>query len=210
MYEGKVYATSLRSFLDTQKEFILAGVPLSHIFIEGECHFDSSCNKIISKFLESDCTDLVFVDSDEGWKGSDLLRLVSYNRDVVVGSVPRKADEETHNVLIESNEIWADKDGLVECWAVGSGFMRLSRKVCQALFDSNEKYVDDGVNCAMIRERKVIGGRLWGGDYVLSMKARKLGFKLYVDPEMSFEHVGPHYWRGNLGEFWRKSAGGAT
>ena len=41
-----------------------AGIRSAFVLFSGNCHVDDSRNKIVSEFLNSDCTSLVFIDAD--------------------------------------------------------------------------------------------------------------------------------------------------
>ncbi len=47
---------------------------------------------IVAKFLESDATDLVFIDSDVVWPAGTIARLVDYPVDMVACMYPQRRD----------------------------------------------------------------------------------------------------------------------
>lgn len=188
-----------------------AGIGWELAIYSGNCHVDSSRNRLARDFLKSDCTDLVFIDADVAWPAQNMLDLLGYDRDVVAGVYPKKHGDDTYPVLLFDGEIWSDTDGLIEVKGVPTGFLRIRRQVLQRLADEAVHYnarneAQDGA-MAMIFERQVIDGALWGGDYVFCRKARAAGFKIYIAPEMRFEHSGEASWTGCVGSWLRMRSG---
>jgi hypothetical protein len=51
------------------------GIQTAYLLLQGNCHVDDARNSVVRDFLESDCTDLVFLDADVDWEPADLLQL---------------------------------------------------------------------------------------------------------------------------------------
>lgn len=188
-----------------------AGIGWELAIYSGNCHVDSSRNRLARDFLKSDCTDYMSLDADVAWVPRDLIELLGYDRDVVAGVYPKKHGDDTYPLLMFDGEIWSDKDGLIEVKGVPTGFLRIRRQVLQRLADESVHYnarneAQDGA-MALIFERQVIDGTLWGGDYVFCRKARTAGFKIYIAPEMRFEHSGEENWTGCVGAWLRQRSG---
>ena len=75
------------------------GVSIKFSNISG-CSVVSRARNLIAKdFLESDCTDLIFIDSDVEWNPEWVFKLLSYDHDVVGGIYPKKSDIHTFPVI---------------------------------------------------------------------------------------------------------------
>lgn len=181
--------------------------------LEGNCHVDDARNYIVRAFLETDYTDLVFLDADVGWQPDDLVKLLAFDRDVVAGIYPKKRDDADYPAQLVPGENWSDQDGLLEAMRLPTGFLRISRNAIQTLYDQEpRKFIgtndpDGSLPQAIIFERTYKDGRRISGDYSASDKLRAAGFKLYVDPEMRFTHQGMNEWGGCYGDWLRKKAG---
>lgn len=176
----------------------------------GNCHVDDGRNSLVRQFLLSDCTDLVFIDADVGFRSEDLLKLVSVDRDIVAGVYPKKQSPEDFPVLTLGGELWADKDGLVEVEGVPTGFLRIRRCVLETLAEQAVSFIGQAGESDpyhVIFERIVSGGRRRSGDYAFCYKAREAGYRIYVDPEMEFSHTGTNTWSGSLGAYWKREHG---
>lgn len=188
-----------------------AGIGWELAIYSGNCHVDSSRNRLARDFIKSDCTDYMSLDADVAWVPQDLVELLGYDRDVVAGVYPKKHGDDTYPLLMFDGEIWSDRDGLIEVKGVPTGFLRIRRQVLQRLADEAVHYnarneAQDGA-MALIFERQVIDGMLWGGDYVFCRKARAAGFKIFIAPEMRFEHSGEESWTGCVGAWLRQRSG---
>ena len=188
-----------------------AGIGWELAIYANNCHVDSSRNRLVRDFLKSDCTDYLSLDADVAWAAHQVPEILGYDRDIVAGVYPKKHGDDTYPVLLFPGEIWSDKDGLIEVQGVPTGFLRIRRQVLQRLADEAVHYnarneAQDGA-MALIFERQVIDGTLWGGDYVFCRKARAAGFKIYIAPEMRFEHSGEDSWTGCVGAWLRQRSG---
>lgn len=176
----------------------------------GNCHVDDSRNRLVRDFLNSDCTDLVFLDADVAWQADDFLSLLGYDRDVVAGVYPKKHGDDTFPVKLLPGEIWSDADGLIEVQGVPTGFLRIRRSVLERLAAVSVTYNaknDQAFATACIFERQIHNGSRWGGDYVFCRKWREMGGRIYIDPTMRFEHSGEETWTGSVGNWLRQRAG---
>jgi len=186
-----------------------AGIGFDLAVEEGNCHVDDARNSLVRLFLQTDCTDFVFIDADVGFEADDLVRLLRFDADVVGGVYPKKSDEEDYPVYVEpGTTLQARPDGLVEVHGLPTGFMRIRRHVLEKLVERAVKFTgSNGEEYPVVFERVISGGRRWSGDYAFCQKWRKLGGKLYTDPLMRFSHSGPKTWRGSLGPWWRRKHG---
>lgn len=206
-YDSTVHVPFMHAALDSQLALAAKGIPLSVVARCGDCHLDDAMNALFADFLEGPYTDLVSIDADQGWKAADLVRLCGYDRDIVGAAILKKQDREEFNVQIAGDEIWSDREGLVEAHALGSGMIRYRRNVIQAIWDASEEYeAPTGERkLRMIWHRQNRNGRRWGADYNFCLKAHDHGFKIYVDPAISVDHIGRKVWTGDLADYWRRS-----
>jgi hypothetical protein len=81
--------TSLAFALSRSREALTsAGIQSALIILEGNCHVDDARNSLVRDFLESDCTDLVFLDADVTWEPKGLVALCERDEDIVGGVYP--------------------------------------------------------------------------------------------------------------------------
>ncbi len=78
--------------------------------------------------------------------------------------------------------------------------------------NKHRQYLGNGENAARgpyttIFERESVEGKRWSGDYNFCRLWRKMGGKVFVDPEMLLAHIGEVDFTGTLGEHWRNKHG---
>jgi predicted O-methyltransferase YrrM len=196
--------------------------------LQGHCHVDDSRNILIRDFLTSKCTDLFFIDADMGWKAQSFLKALRVPGDVVAGVYTHKSDAFTYPFHPPAGvELRPNENGLYEMPKVATGFMRIRRNVVEALYQRERdrgrlsrpgdelgdvrrsplpvaRIVERGFPAELGLEKESGHDLYTSGDYVLCLKARQLGFKLFVDPDMEFGHTGEKVWVGHFGNLYRQ------
>ena len=189
-----------------------AGISYELALWDGDCHVDDSRNRLVRDFLETDCTDLVFIDADLLFEPQDLVKLLKYDKDVVGGTYPFKQEEQGFPVAMLSGDAVADENGLVKVQGLPTGFLRIKRHVLQKLADDAVKFKqksDSRSDIPLIFERQVFNGFRRGGDYAFCYKWREMGGELFLAPELYFEHYGQKSWKGSFGHWKRTEMYGA-
>lgn len=149
-------------------------------------------NKIVQRFLGKEYDYLLMIDSDIVPSPS-VINLADYQKDVIgalcfmyqKGQIMPVAFERKSEGMYSQIDI-ADKDGIVEIDAVGTGCIMLSRKVLEAVKSpfSNE-YDPDGI-------------KLYGLDIAFCKKAKEKGFKIFVN----LDYICDHWVNVNLRTFY--------
>lgn len=183
------------------------GIAFELAIFSGDCHVDDSRNRLVRDFLETDCTDLIFLDSDIRWEPEDLVRLCKHDCDVVGASYLLKQEDEGYPVQFITGELWANEQGLIEVNGLPTGFLRIKRHVLETLAEKAKKFKPKSDKRGMlpiIFERTLEDNTRWGGDYTFCRKWKAEGGRIFVDPEPRLEHSGERDWSGSLGAYLRK------
>lgn len=115
--------------------------PLEIKFVKGESLIPRGRDTLSALFLKSDCTHLLFCDSDQSFTSENVSRLLSHNLPLVGGFVPKKIEGPIQwaiNAL--ANPPPVDARGLQEVQYIGSGFLLVRRDVFEAM---KEEYGDE-------------------------------------------------------------------
>lgn len=229
-YDGRVvpqFEESLKASLRVLRD---AGIPAHWESLSGCCYLPIARNKLVKKFLESGMTDLVFLDADIEWSPDELLLLLSHPVDIVAGPYRHKTWEETYPVWwktdSEHRPVVGGLSGLIECWSVPTGFMRLTRRVFDLidmeLGDSLEieEYNDKGILQDRYRnyfDTGVHNKQWWGEDCAFCRRwTIDLKQPLWVDPHIVLSHWGttpngaPKAVTGSFHEYLSRLPGGAN
>lgn len=198
------------SLFQAHPELQKAGWDVEFCLLLGDCHVDDARNRLVDEFLKSSCSDLVFIDADVGFQSRDLIRLLSYDRDLVGGTYPRRGDIIEYPVMYLGGEIWSDRDGLIEVAGLPAGFLRIRRNVLETLAKDAAEYSMRGEGAGMVKqifERLIIDGNRYSSDNAFCLKWRNAGGKIFVDPNFYLEHRGQNTWAGTFGSHLKKING---
>lgn len=184
-------------------------INMAPIYLPGESILQVARSELLAIAIEHDVDDMVFIDIDEDWRPEDLLRLLSYPVDCVGAPVRKKTDAmEAYNVRVEKGGIIEvdEKTGLWLVDAVGTGFLRLSRRAIRTLWHEHEEqeYTNHsarGKPARLAFQVKVSFGDLQSEDFYICRKLRASGIKTYIDPSIVIGHYGRKRWAGNFKEW---------
>lgn len=221
VYSGEVCYQYVDSLVATMAECAAKGIRVQYQFMPGCCYVELARNVLIHKFLESDATDLLFVDADMGWDAAKVPALINLPQDIVCGAYPYKQDTEDYPVLIETNEDGIPKGistpaPLIKAGGAPTGFMRIKRKALELMIEKYPETLvrrkdnagkDDGEYYHLFRCEQLGDGWL-GEDYNFCRMFRLAGGEVWVYPDIEFVHVGRKAWRGNYDKFMRRQPGG--
>ena len=162
-YDSRVGAAYVRSLLQTALE--LRDHDIASVWWPrcGDSLLPSCRNAIVAGFMASDCTHLLWVDSDISWEPGAVRRLLSHRLDFVAGRYRAKAPGPPRYDWIPLEGAQVDDHGVLEAEAIGSGFMLTSRRVYQQIAET-------------FPSRRITGGR---GLYRCSDDEARPGFDYF-------------------------------
>lgn len=213
-YTGTIHLGTMRSIITDMLKLAERGDRVTIFDESGNAMIGDCRGLIVSKFLDGDGTDLVFVDSDVIWQEGALLRLVDYPVDFVAGLYPQRRDPINFCCRwLDKPEIELSEHGLIEVDGVPAGFMRLSRAMLEKMV---WQYEDTVFHCDQAPGSKAydlfgpyrVGRLKFGEDYAFCRRWRDIGGAIWVDPEIRMGHVGYKTFVGQAGE-WLKEKSGA-
>jgi hypothetical protein len=205
-YDYRVDAGNALSLIQNCRYLDRKGIePVLH-FEVGSCYLPYARTKCLMKFLESDCTDLCFVDSDVIFQLNSIYKLSSHNVDFIAGIYPLKQDKEDYPVGILMNKGKAvQKDELIQASWVPTGLMLLSRNCIDVMAAAypETKFID-GMQY-LFDTGDLFGQKNWTGEDVsFCIRWRSLNGKIWVDPDITFGHTSRKEYVGNLKSFLEK------
>jgi hypothetical protein len=177
------YATALA---ESAARLTQAGIEMRCAIAPGNPFLDIARNKLVEKFLETDGTDLLFIDADVGWDSQVLTRVLSYEQEVVGGLVPKR--DAKSDSIYHQNAITGvmSKEGLFQCLELPTAFMRIRRSAFSKL---KQPYFKIGA-----------ADKDFGEDIYFCRRWVETGEFLWIDSDIAFSHRGGKLWRGNFFE----------
>jgi hypothetical protein len=110
MYGGMCTGIYTKSTNDLSKLGLIHGVNINFYYLFNESLIQRARNYIVEKFLQSNCTHLMFIDSDIGFEAKDVLTLLALQisdpekYDVLCGPYSKKViDWENVKIAVENN-----------------------------------------------------------------------------------------------------------
>ena len=92
MYGGMNHGLYAKACLDLQALCVHYGVQVKFSFLFNESLITRARNYLVDEFLNrSDCTHMLFIDSDIHFDPKDVIALLALDRDVIGGPYPKKA-----------------------------------------------------------------------------------------------------------------------
>lgn len=210
-YTGQIHLGTMRSIIADMLKLAERGDRVTIFDESGNAMIGDCRGLIVSQFLASDATDLVFVDSDVAWEAGGLVKLVDHPVDFVACLYPQRRDPLDFCVqwITERAELRADpKTMLLEVAGVPAGLMRLSRAMLEKMV---AHYPDTQFHCEQAPDKTVhdlfgpyrIGRVKFGEDYSFCRRWRDIGGQVWIDPEISMGHVGFKTFIGKAGDWLR-------
>lgn len=146
-----------------------------------------SRNLLVEKALELECTHVLFIDDDMIFPPEALVKLLEHDVDIVCGLAFRRLPPYDPVIFKQHvNDILATekiKQGLVEIDACGSAFILIKRRVFDKMPNPWYKWGDTSLGIY------VESGGL-GEDLSFSLRAKRMGFKVYCDTDLIITHLG--------------------
>ena len=135
-------------------------------------------NTLLKSALETDCTHFLFLDGDEIFPENLVIKLIAYNLPIVSAYVCVKNHQEKPNsyVLHKGKYINYKGNGLEEVDACGFGNILIKREVFEKMEYPWFAYEDS--------KKKITTEEMYFFE-----KAKKLGYKIYVDFNLRCEHL---------------------
>jgi hypothetical protein len=153
-------------------------------------------NKLVARFLASNASDLLFIDSDLSWSADDLLRLASIDTPFVAGVYQRKSRAKIDFAVKFGPAIGMDAQGLMAVERVGTGFMRLRRDCLERMVAAHPSLQlknpagAEGAQFYALFDTVVVDGQFIGEDFTFCDRWRAIGGQVLIDPTINLSHHG--------------------
>lgn len=202
--DGRVDVWYCDSLLQSIKMSLDKDVFLHAIYPSYDSLLQRSRNSLVKLALEQEFDDLVFIDSDIQWDPEWLFKILQMPEPVIGGALVKKSDtNEGYTVQLLNKDLkWNSTKELFEVDGVGTGFMKVSRFALEKLWETSKPYTDESGEQRMIFDITINDkGELVSEDYTMCNKWKELGYKVWVLPEITCNHLGVKKWKGNFKKF---------
>ena len=193
-YGGYVPLEMCLEFAALIPELQKYGVTTSILAERGNSLPTTARNNLITRFMETDCDCLFWIDDDVLFTVQDFLQILALvpSRLSVAATYPVRKDEPTFFIKpVDGKNITFDKDGLIEAKGVGLGFSCQHRSILQSLFEAADSYYDKDNNCIKnVFKTDIVEGKFRGEDFFFFNQLYENGHTTYIHPLINLKHVG--------------------
>jgi len=221
--DGSIRSECTLSLMAAQRLLFEAKIE-SDVLVVADCpYLPTARNTLAAMFLrDPEATDLFFIDADVGFDVTAVLLMLNRPEEIVAGIYPLKRDSGGWPVVMQTQDgVPIGRDGLVEADFLPTGFMRIKRSALEQMMkaypylryaDSVVETMGDGTlreawdffHMGIDPERQ----RWTTEDYAFCQRWRDMGGRLWVYPDVDFQHVGRKAYGGNLHQFLMRQPGG--
>ena len=205
-YDGRIDVWFANSLVATVKEAEKKGIFVHAIYTSYDSLVQRARNSLVKLALDGGYDDLFFIDSDIEWEPEWFFRLLNRPEPVVGGALVKKTDTEGYTVKILDKTLKYSSDKkLLEVNGVGTGFLKVSKFALEKLWEASDPYTSEGEKHRMVFDIKVENGELISEDYIMCNKWQSLGYKVWLDPTITCNHIGVKKFKGDLNKFLDKN-----
>jgi hypothetical protein len=205
-YDGKLEAYYVNSLIETIKLSYEKNVDIITGWVSYDALVQRARNDTVAIALEIDCDVLFFIDQDIEWDPNWFYKLLDCEEDVIGGTYPKKTDTSLNYPIYNPDQNWSIQDNnLIEVHGLGTGFLKLSKKALQCLWDNSPEYIEPEkgmipkrliFNIGVSSEKYLVSEDIWACNIL-----RQHGFKIWLDPSVSCAHIGPKKYVFNFKEY---------
>lgn len=197
-FEGKCHVQYAVALSDTCMLCASHGIQVQMLLTTSGSLLCAERNRLIDAFLKSDCTHILFIDSDIGWPPQAVISMLLKDEEFIAGVYPARC-EKTFQFRPEKSD-----DGGIKCNVekqllhmqyIPAGFMLLKRSAIEKMIAKHPQTYFEPKNKAnppgyALFNTEIYEGEFWGEDFVFCRLAREAGLDIWVDPMIQFDHAG--------------------
>jgi hypothetical protein len=213
-YESRGFAPYIISLISSIQLLERSKIEFDYWGLSGDSYIDRARNTICNRFLDTDATHLLFIDSDMSWNIEGFANMIKSPYEVTGAAYPTKNNWENYGVAIETLENGVakvdEKTGLIKAGIVPGGFLMITRSCLEKFRDNYPGlyYYDSCADVEKPKQKHTIffectteGHVRFGEDVTFCHRWSAIGGEIWLEPRISFGHYGIKGWNGNYHEF---------
>ena len=200
-YGNRVLLPHMLSVMELQEALRQVGIPFEYMTLGNESHVIRARNVCAASFLQTDATDLFFIDADIEFTVEDWRKIWNLDAPIAVGVYQMKKPGAGYAAWV-GGELVTDPEKLVEPMVVdraGTGFMRIRRDVLEAMIEFDlapyHKEGEEAFDCWRFFHSDVVydvgpDPVYLPEDYWFCRTAIQIDFEVWMDPTVRLIHWG--------------------
>lgn len=198
---GKVDAYYVHSLCESIKLGLKEDFAINAVFLSNESILPMARNELFNLAYQNNYDYMVFIDDDEYWDPKTLIEILKSPKDVVALPVVNKGDKKIEYNAFISKDTKKDKDGYISVKKVGTGFLKLSKRVIIDLWESNPQILFRNKQLKAICDYTYSNDVFTGEDITLCRKIQELGYTIWVNPKHTVAHLGVKMYKGDFEKY---------
>ena len=208
-YDFKVSLKLAVSLAQVAQEAPKHGVEIAIGSVCGCSVVSRARNLLVQDFLETDCTDLMFIDADINFEPEHVFRLLAWasepHIDIAAGVPRTRSTDKVYIATLDrdGDNLTMNNMGLVRAKRVATAFMLVKRKVFEDVINANPQWIyydaKTDRNLSAIFDFALKDNSYIGEDFLFCDRAREQGFQVWVDPTIKLGHMGVKEYEGDFG-----------
>ena len=209
------YTASLASTLLFLSE---QGIRCTFQFVVGSSVISKARNELCAEFLNSDFTDLLFIDDDMEWSPNAVMRVLASDKPLIGGVGRQRIQKPNSDPAVwcwrpradGAGGLFQDEMGAIEALGFGAAFMLINRGVLHAMATAHPDWKRPGPKdwpqakrdnyFEFFRQNHEGAEGEMSEDYVFCDRWRAMGNSVWVDPTIVLGHVGSWNYQGSIEE----------
>ena len=140
-YGGQITEVCFNSYLQWSIIATKNNIDFQIDTLSNESNVNRARNTCASKFLSGDATHLMFVDADIKFNPTDVVKLLTHDKDIVGGIYPQKTLPP--KMVVNTIDNGKREGNLIEVGTIGTGFMLIKRTVFEKLIEEGATPYND-------------------------------------------------------------------
>lgn len=170
-------------------------------------------NILVSMFLDTDCSHLMFIDADIEFEPDSVIRMLAMDKPIIAGAYPKKTLPIDYAINLKFKDPQRTQinvqDGAVEVLDASTGFFLIKREVIEKmilehpeLHYKNDSSIDPKFNrnCYALFDTHLDprDNRYLSEDYFFCRLWQKMGGQIWLDPNTKLNHIGSYTFQGDI------------
>jgi hypothetical protein len=218
-YGGLVTSAYLLSMIRTCALLTARGIAHEVITASGDSLVARARNTLVSVFMASGHSHLMFIDADIEWPAQAVVDLLDADREIICGAYPKKTTPRTY--AVQFLDAPGAAAGPVEIKAAAAGFLMIRRDAFERMMQSCPQTRYGGTEGLSEQQSRFTYAlfdclvddsdgepRYLSEDYGFCRRWRGIGGRIWLDPRIELRHHGATSFDGKASELLELAAAG--
>jgi len=212
-YGGVVTSAYLLSMIRTCAVLTANGIRHEVVTAAGDSLITRARNTLVSVFMASGHSHLMFIDADIEWPAEAVVALLNADKDVICGAYPKKVMPRSYAVNFLDGPVVRDPSGIVEIKEAAAGFLMIRRGAFERMMQAYPQTRYGGTEGLSERQSQFTyalfdcliddddpARRYLSEDYGFCRRWRASGGRIWLDPRIELRHHGAAAFEGRSTE----------